>query len=774
MTDILQKSTGGLASSTAPQNLKFEREDWTVFRTVEGLQQKAGVAAKWLRRLVLKELADNGLDIGSHVSVGELPDGGGYFVEDDGAGIDGTPEDIARLFSINRPMISTKLLRLPTRGALGNGLRVVAGAVLASGKGSSLTVITRDKRIVLRPERDGSTTVVSTKPVKHPVGTKIEIALGPALPGDTLALSWAQEACGLARTGRTYPGRSSPWWYDAAQFHELLSASGDRSVRELIAKLDGCTGGRAGEIVTEAGLGRALCSAVNRRQAARLLEAAQSSARQVNPQRLGTVGAEAFPGYAYGSSHGVVKFGSAKPQAEIPFVVEAWAYSNKILGETTLRVCVNRTPITGEIEAARDKRDIDAFGCGLSNTIAQAPKDEQFHIWLNVTTPYMPITSDGKAPNLEPFFDEIANAVAKAVRKAHRPNAGNKQTQKGVVLEHLDEAIASASGDGEFRFIDRQLLYPLRPIVMEETGQTLRDGYFKGILTDYETEHGEIPGMYHDPRGSIYHPHRGETLTLGTLMVEEYERPLWTFNKLVYIEKEGFGEALKEVRWGERHDCALLSSKGFSTRAARDLIDKLAEHDEPVTIFCAHDGDAYGTMIYQTLQEATKARGARKIKIVNLGLEPWEAKEMGLESEDVEVSEKRKPVAKYVLDRDDGDHWEEWLQTHRVELNAMTTPEFIEWLDGKMAEHGDGKLVPPPEVLTAELGKRIEDKVRDDIRERILREAGFEDQVAKAVAAIKKPSGAALAKGVRRLFKQEPDREWRDAIEAEAGKRAKS
>ena len=29
-------------------------------------------------------------------------------------------------------------------------------------------------------------------------------------------------------------------------------------------------------------------------------------------------------------------------------------------------------------------------------------------------------------------------------------------------------------------------------------------------------------------------------------------------------------------------------------------------------------------------------------------------------------------------------------QTHRVELNAMTTPEFIEWLDGKIAEHGDG------------------------------------------------------------------------------------
>ena len=37
----------------------------------------------------------------------------------------------------------------------------------------------------------------------------------------------------------------------------------------------------------------------------------------------------------------------------------------------------------------------------------------------------------------------------------------------------------------------------------------------------------------------------------------------------------------------------------------------------------------------------------------------------------------------------------DWLQTNRVELNAMTTPQLIEWLDEKMAEHGDGKLIPP-------------------------------------------------------------------------------
>ena len=141
------------------QNLKilFERADWTLFRTVEGLQQKAGVPAARLRRLVLKEIADNALDTGADVRSGQI-DGDSFFVEDDGSGIDGTPDKIAELFSICRPMRSSKLLRLPQRGALGNGLRVVAGAVLASE--GSLIVETRNRRIVLRPESDGSTSVV--------------------------------------------------------------------------------------------------------------------------------------------------------------------------------------------------------------------------------------------------------------------------------------------------------------------------------------------------------------------------------------------------------------------------------------------------------------------------------------------------------------------------------------------------------------------------------------------------------------------------------------
>jgi hypothetical protein len=86
-----QVSNGPSACQPAPENLKFERADWTSFRTVEGLQQKAGVTQSKLRRLVLKELADNALDTGARVRIGQLP-GGGYFIEDDGSGIEGQPE----------------------------------------------------------------------------------------------------------------------------------------------------------------------------------------------------------------------------------------------------------------------------------------------------------------------------------------------------------------------------------------------------------------------------------------------------------------------------------------------------------------------------------------------------------------------------------------------------------------------------------------------------------------------------------------------------------
>jgi hypothetical protein len=269
--------------STKPAEFQFERPEWTLFRSVHTLSQKAGVSVERLRRLALKELTDNALDVGGNVWIGARDDhGDSFFIEDDGPGID--PNQVGRLLSINRPLVSSKLLRLPTRGAMGNGLRVVAGAVAASN--GSLQVWTRNKHLILTPLDDGSTAVEASD-ARFPVGTRVDITFGPALPRDPHALSWANSAIRMA-VGETYTGKPSPYWYDGDALFELLQAAGQRSVRDLIANLDGCSHAKAGKIAA-AFKGRACCT-LSRAEATALLNAARATARPVSPKRLGCVG----------------------------------------------------------------------------------------------------------------------------------------------------------------------------------------------------------------------------------------------------------------------------------------------------------------------------------------------------------------------------------------------------------------------------------------------------------------------------------------------------
>lgn len=124
-----QPVSDGLAADENAAILKMaERQDWTLFRSIEGLCQKAGGPPERLRRLVMKELGDNALDTGSDLH-SDVVDDNRFFIADDGPGIAGTPEELASLFSIARPMRSSKLLRLPQRGALGNGCRTGVGGI---------------------------------------------------------------------------------------------------------------------------------------------------------------------------------------------------------------------------------------------------------------------------------------------------------------------------------------------------------------------------------------------------------------------------------------------------------------------------------------------------------------------------------------------------------------------------------------------------------------------------------------------------------------------
>lgn len=127
----------------------WETADWQVFLEPASLPQKAGCQPHRIRALVLRELADNALDTGAEVTITRNA-ANTWTIADDGPGLD--PADVPRLFSVNRPLLSSKRPRLPMRGMLGNGLRVVVGAVAASQ--GSLVVETRGHRLALEVNRD--------------------------------------------------------------------------------------------------------------------------------------------------------------------------------------------------------------------------------------------------------------------------------------------------------------------------------------------------------------------------------------------------------------------------------------------------------------------------------------------------------------------------------------------------------------------------------------------------------------------------------------------
>jgi hypothetical protein len=127
-----------------------------------------------------------------------------------------------------------------------------------------------------------------------------------------------------------------------------------------VARLGGCAGGRAGEIVAAAGLTRTACHEVDALGAARLLREARAIARPVNPKRLSGVGPEGFPNYAYAIAYGEAKFGSSSLEAEIPYAVEAWAAKpasdeSGAGSSTKPRSASNRTPIAADFRLHRNK-----------------------------------------------------------------------------------------------------------------------------------------------------------------------------------------------------------------------------------------------------------------------------------------------------------------------------------------------------------------------------------------------------------------------------------
>jgi hypothetical protein len=756
------------AHDTAP--LLFERSDWKLFLDAHTLPQKAGCEPNQIGRAIVKELVDNALDTGAG-EVTVTGDARHCTVADNGPGL--SEQDMLRVFAVNRPLVSSKYVRLPTRGMLGNGLRVVMGAVAAFN--GTLTVTTRGTRYETATDSvTGSTQLVSSRPARPAPGLAVALSFPGNVftDGDFVA---AQSAINLARDGTHYDGFSEPGWYSPQALCDLLAAAPK-----------GTKPGKVVEEVFDIG-GETPDTAV--------AWAEQFIAEHPAPARLdiGDIGEEALDGY-----YRKVASQTVIDDAVIPFCVEVWVTAETMDRNEdvscSFHPLLNRSPTLATMFAYADSTGLHVYGCGIDVKLS-GPKRAWYGVDLSLITPYLRLTGDGKAPYLGHFQPAIEKALKGAAGEAYRNlvRPKGRTTIKDAAYAVMADAYMTASdnpGGDPLPVKARQIMYQARPEILELTGnRNLRSNYFTQTLLpayvqDYPDETADWDVVY-DARGHFNEPHTGRSVPLGTLEVRQFlgERPsrrkrphlqtnglyptsgpLNRFRNILFVEKEGFDELFAAVQLAERYDIAIMSTKGMSVVASRLLIDRLAPLVDH--IFALHDFDISGFSIFGTLgtdSDRYVFANDMSAKLIDIGLHLEDAEAMGLASEPVKVEKDRDAVRETLARHGATDEEIEFLvpqdedePCRRVELNAMTSRQLVDFVEAAFMRHGVGKVMPDNAVIRDHARHLLESRLSAELL------AQHADDIAAQAAAVELPVD--LFEQILDLVSEEPELSWDEAL----------
>jgi DNA topoisomerase 6 subunit A-like protein len=328
----------------------------------------------------------------------------------------------------------------------------------------------------------------------------------------------------------------------------------------------------------------------------------------------------------------------------------------------------------------------------------------------------------------------------RSVRMTREKTTGFKE----AAAEFMEQAYLKASDNGKLPANARQIMYAARPHIQAATGRPLDAPYFtQTLLPDFMREHDVDWDVVYDARGHFNEPHNGRRFGLGHLEVRQYIEslrepsiidtgfsqasvktigPSGNYNGVLFIEKEGFDELIKQTKIPERFDLAYMSTKGMSVTAARELADNIC-HDYDIPLLPLHDFDKTGFSIKATVSRDTRRYEFKnKIRTIDLGLTLADVKAEALAFEHQFHAKGDKSMFIENL-RKNGATEEEidfmfqdfdrLRSTRRVELNAMTSPQFIAFLERKLREHGFTKIIPEQDLLAEtyvamERGRRLE------------------------------------------------------------------
>ncbi len=838
----------------------FSQSRLSEYFSVKELSMQIGGSPTDWPIIILKELIDNALDAAEAVTapvVTVVIEADRFTVADNGPGL--PDEVITASLDYSARVSSNAVYVSPTRGRLGNALKVVyAAPFVAGGKTGRVVIDTATARHVVTVTYDPVRQLPALEHVRETPTVK---------SGTVVTVHWSDEASYdagnetarfllllatfaavnphatlIGRSGtdthlysasfpewrKWHVGKPTPaLWYNPGQLRTLIAAHLTRdpktTLRQFVAQFAGLTGTQKPKAVVEtANVGTLLTdlvvdTGIDEAASLRLLHAMRDASKPPKPTALGVIGRAHLEAWiaAQGLDSDPMQYRTASGTLHVPGVPGEWPFvlevAVAVLHEAVpmqLHVAVNWSPALKP--QAMIERNLD---------LAQIQPDDPLMVLVSIAVAEAPFSDHGKArldvhPVLASRAGELIASAAKPwtkyknklareqtasyrryenhIRQAarHRHSATSAANEPGV----MRAAYLKASGNGQYPANARQIMYAIRGTIIELTGKASpwknTATFTQVILPNYLDAHTEETAAWDvvfDDRGHFAEPHTGIRLGLGTVAVRDYiadwtgdtaaqasstkqlvahdrlatQGPLHRFRFALFIEKEGFQSLLDRAQFAERYDLAIFSTKGMSTTAARTLVEALAA--QGVVILTLHDFDKSGLKIHHTLTHDTR-RYRFKVRptVVDLGLRLADVETMGLESEAVEYSSDVDPrhdirasggtqaEAAFLVE---GGKPKDWHGA-RVELNAMTSVQFVAWLDAKLAAAGAGKVIPEPAIL-------------ESAYQRVRRAAMVEAKTAAIVrevnaVEIRTPDG--LKASVERLIRRIPALSWDAAV----------
>lgn len=555
-----------------------------------------------------------------------------------------------------------------------------------------------------------------------------------------------------------------------------------------------------------------------------LLPAMRKHSRVVKPQRLGVIGKPHLSTMlAYYGANKDVEYRRAFDDSQLPFVIEVafgvrkersrkmvFALNNSVVFQVpaenindTLVDCrvEPHDPVVLLVHATCPKFAFTSQGKN-SLMMTAAMQNSLRELLVRVTAKF---TKVKRSEDARKHHDAITDRHIEKLMERERVEEEQDEI-KAAAFRFMAKAYRKASEPHNTAGA-RQVMYQCRPLVLAATGGKCwkNYSYFSRLLLDYQEQHEDECADWHieyDARGHFREPHGGEFFGIGTAEARDYidswtdgskaadiERlhieskfptngPLNRYETAVYIEKEGFDDLINRSGIAQRYDAAIFSCKGMSVSAARKIVDEISQLG--VTVFVLHDFDRAGMLINHWLShDSRRHEFAEQPNVVDIGLRLADVERMKLESESVEYEQKKHPAERLRETCEDiteeeinflvsgEQRWNAQTQKRvwtgrRVELNAMTSRQFISFIERKLEENGVKKVVPDRATL----------KIAWERAEKVNFVNAAIDEAMSFIGATR-PAPRDLGTQVREMLGRNPQIPWDDALAriAKSGKR---